>query len=125
MSPGAVPFALAEVAAREDRDAGAREPQQQQEERRQRVQPQVERKVGQADGEDRDLRRVGQARQPEGGERHAHRGRQREQDAGDDLEVAQRGDSGQADAQPGCHDDQDTIDRQQPDVHTVSTEEFK
>ena len=128
-------LALAEVAAGEDGDAGAREAQQREEEGRERVQAQVEGQVRQADGEDGDLRRAGQGRESEARQREAQRGGEREEDARDEGEVVQRRDPGQADREPRDDDEHDAVDREEfrqgahreplaacrPGAHTVST----
>jgi len=114
-------FAFAKVAAGENRDAGAGEPQQHEEERRQRVEPQVERQARKADREDRDLGRGGQRAQRERRQGDAHDRRQREEHAADDAEITQCRDSGEPHREPRRDDEQYPVEREGRRVHTVST----
>lgn len=74
-------LAPAEVAGREERDARGREPEQCEEEARERVEPYVHRQIGQADGQDARGRRRPERAERDDGERGADHGAEREQRA--------------------------------------------
>ncbi len=112
-------FARAEVAHREQRNRRSRGPEDQQEERRQRIEPHVERQVGQAERQDE--RRGSVAEREEGDDREGETdGRtQREQHAADEAELPGCGEAHGADREPRGDRAEDGVkrDRGQRGVH--------
>jgi hypothetical protein len=106
-------LALAEITGAENRDADRDETDQHGEDRRQVVQAQMERQVGQADGEHGDLRRFAEGVQGDDAGRHADQGARREQYLGDEARVARRQQPGQSDREPSAGGDQQGVDGQQ------------
>ena len=118
-------FPRAEVAAGEDRDARAREPQDHEEERGEGVQPDVEREVREADREDQGLRRAGNRGEAEGREYQAQQGGEGKEEMRDEAEAAGREKPRETDGEPGGRDGERPIDRGEHPVHIVSTVELR
>ncbi len=97
-------FARADVAGGEHRYARRHRAEQQQEERRQRVHPEVERQVGEAERGDVDVRRRGDRAERDDGERGTERGAQREQDVRDEAQAARRDEAERPDREPRHRD---------------------
>ena len=111
--PGRRAFALPEVAGSEDRDAGAGAPEQEQEERREGVEPQVEGQARQPDRQHRDLRRGEEPRHGDGREQQAHQRAERKQHARHEEEARRPRHARRTDEDPEADGDQDAVDRQQ------------
>jgi hypothetical protein len=93
-------LARAEVARREQRYRGRRRAEQQQEERRQRVDAQVERKIGKSERQHRRLRRVSYGIARDHGEHDGDRGARGKEDTADEVKIARPQESGGADRKP-------------------------
>ena len=94
-------LACAEVARGEDRDAAAGRAEEKQEERRQRVQPDMEGQVGQAERQDERLGRVANRDQGDCGKHEPHCSAGGEKYSPDEHQVARSHQAQHADRDPG------------------------